>query len=132
MKINTEYIKEVTDALAMNIGLISACLVNDGVNPDVIDQLIKDTSDFISERASVIKVKEPYLTENIINIVIMVLMHSSLKVQEEQIQATSSRLGVSREMIITEVMKDTLDGMTKIRRTESESDKLLRRYDGRD
>ncbi len=132
MEINTKYIKELKDALDINIGLISACLVSDGVNTNDIDRLIKDTFDFISKRASAIKVKQPYTAENIINVVIMVLMHLSLKEQEEQIQAISSRCGVSKEMIITEIMKDTLDGITKIRRTESESDKLLRRYDGCD
>ncbi len=132
MEINTEYMKEVSDALARNIGLLGICLVNDGVNSNDVDQMARDTFDFISKRASEINVKHQYITENIINIVIMMLMDSSLIEQEKRILDISSRLGVSKEMIITEVMKDTLDGITKIRRTESESDKLLIRYDGRD
>jgi len=116
MNINTEYINEVTEALAANIGVLGICLANDGVNSDDIDRLVRDTFDFISERASKIEVKQPYITENIINVVIMILMHGSLKDQEEQILAVSSRLGVSREMIITEVMKDTLDGIDKLRK----------------
>lgn len=106
--------KSLKDSLAINIGLMSRGLISDGVDTKEVDQLAQDVMTVIQDRASYInKRDDPRFARNIVQTVVMVLMHAVLSEQEEFIAHTSGELGISREKVEELMMKDTLESSKK-------------------
>ncbi len=99
---------ELEKNLAINIGLMAKRLQESNIDSAKIDNIADDALKLIQDRAEKMTLDKPLQTQNVENIVIMVLMHGILTSQKEFIRSMAKNLKVTTQAIETEMIKDTI------------------------
>lgn len=100
---------ELEKNLAINIGLMARNLQKAGINLSDLDKISNEALALIQNKSEQIAVNNPLLSQNVENIIIMVLMHGAIASQKEFINNTAKNLKVSAQMIEREMAKDTIN-----------------------
>jgi len=100
---------ELEEKLTLNIGLMAKQLQKAGYCFSDIDAICDEALALIQNRAEQITGNNPLQTQNVENIIIMVLMHGIIISQKEFINNISKRLKVDIKTIEDEMIKDTMD-----------------------
>ncbi len=99
---------ELEKNLGINIGLMAKRLQESNIDSAKIDNIADDALKLIQDRAEKMTLDKPLQTQNVENIVIMVLMHGILTSQKEFIRSMAKNLKVTTQAIETEMIKDTI------------------------
>lgn len=99
---------ELEKNLAINISLMAKRLQESNIDSTEIDNIANDALKLIQDRSEKTTLDKPLQTQNVENIVIMVLMHGILTSQKEFILAMAKNLKVTAHAIEAEMIKDTI------------------------
>ena len=99
---------ELEKNLVCNIGLMARRLLEAGYRSSDIDALCDEALAFIQNKAEQITADNPIQSQNVENIIIMVLMHGALTSQKKFINDTAKSLKTNIIAIENEMIKDTI------------------------
>lgn len=94
-------------SLRFNIAYLAKGLKNAGFTTEELDKFGEDVLKFIQDGAEKLTVNNVLETENVKNLIIMLLMHGAITSQKEAINEYAKKLGVTSERIKREMAKDT-------------------------
>ena len=100
---------ELEEKLTLNIGLMAKQLQKAGYCFSDIDTICDEALAFIQNRAEKITINNPLQTQNVENVIIMVLMHGAIMSQKEFIKDTAKNLKMDIKTIESKMIKDTMD-----------------------
>lgn len=106
-------VEQLMNALGFNIALMIKHFKNEGIDLEKMDNIIGETVDFIKDRAQSIENCGALGQMDIINMVVMVLMHATLRAQEAAISSLAAERGVNRDVLADELLNETIWGMEK-------------------
>jgi len=107
---------ELEKILSVNIGLMAKRLQESKIDSNKIDDIANDALKLIQDRSEQITLSNPLQSQNVGNIVIMVLMHGIITSQKEFIISMAKNLKITTQAIEAEMIKDTI--AKRMRRNE--------------
>ncbi len=99
---------ELEKNLAINIGLMAKRLQESKIDSNKIDDIANDALKLIQDGSEQITLSNPLQSQNVENIVIMVLMHGIITSQKEFIISMAKNLKMTTQAIEAEMIKDTI------------------------
>ena len=108
---------ELEKNLAINIGIMAKRLQESKIDSNKIDIIADEVLKLIQDKSEKLTLDNPLQSQNVENIIILVLMHGIIISQKEFIISMAKNLKITTQAIEAEMIKDTI--AKRMRRNES-------------